>query len=101
MPIAARQRGAPPALATMVEAGGAGASRVARAFDDISTQAGFISAADLTEALLQASSDNEDLSRTEAEELAKRMMSTADLDGNGLIDFEEYCAVVERAGPGD
>ena len=51
--------------------------------------------------LLQASSDNEDLSRTEAEELAKRMMSTADLDGNGLIDFEEYCAVVERAGPGD
>ena len=72
-----------------------------RAFDDISTQAGFISAADLTEALLQASSDNEDLSRTEAEELAKRMMSTADLDGNGLIDFEEYCAVVERAGPGD
>jgi hypothetical protein len=66
------------------------------AFDAIDEGgSGFITARDLTEALLQASI-GVGLSRADAEELAQRMMLAADLDGNGMIDFEVFCAVVER-----
>lgn len=65
-----------------------------RAFDAIDEEGtGRISTAQLVKALL---SGDDGVSRADAEELAQRMVVAADLDGDGLIDFDEYCAVLQK-----
>ena len=69
-----------------------------RAFDAIDEDgSGFISEAELTEALIQASGKVDGVSRSEAAELARQMMLAADIDGDGQIEFEEFSAVLKRS----
>ena len=65
-----------------------------RAFDAINEDgSGCIDAAQLKAALMQAASST-GVSSAYAEELAQQMLLAADVDGNGVIDFEEFCAVI-------
>lgn len=68
-----------------------------RAFDSIDEDGdGVLSIAELTRAVMRGGMGGSGMQTADAERLVANMMRVADIDGNNVVDFDEYKAILAR-----